>query len=233
MRIEPEISGVTVVLLGDFNPAIFTPAWFALHGLLPESVVEDADLQIAHPHVTQFAADWLRLHVTAARFLVETLQSPHVRLRDLVARTFKEYLHHTPVRAFGINRDVHFRVKSFAERDRIGRILAPVKPWGTWGHALGLDGENNGMRSLTMSQMDPGGRPSGGKINITIQPSNKIDKARPGVYVGVNDHYAIEDSELETAKHLMDLFDGNFETSLQRSDGIIDHIMSLAEKEEK
>ena len=36
MRIEPEISGVSVVLLGDFNPAIFTPAWFALHGLLPE-----------------------------------------------------------------------------------------------------------------------------------------------------------------------------------------------------
>ena len=35
MRIEPEISGVAVVLLGDFNPAIFTPAWFAMHELLP------------------------------------------------------------------------------------------------------------------------------------------------------------------------------------------------------
>ena len=48
MRIEPEISGVSVVLLGDFNPAIFTPAWFALHDLLPESVADDADLRIAH-----------------------------------------------------------------------------------------------------------------------------------------------------------------------------------------
>ena len=34
MRIEPEISGVQVVLVGDFNPAIFTPAWFALYRLL-------------------------------------------------------------------------------------------------------------------------------------------------------------------------------------------------------
>ena len=32
MRIEPAISGVEVVLLGDFNPAIFTPAWFAIFG---------------------------------------------------------------------------------------------------------------------------------------------------------------------------------------------------------
>ena len=40
MRIEPEISDVSVVLLGDFNPAIFTPAWFALHGLLPERVAD-------------------------------------------------------------------------------------------------------------------------------------------------------------------------------------------------
>ena len=42
MRIEPEISGVQIVLVGDFNPAIFTPAWFALYRLLPESVASSA-----------------------------------------------------------------------------------------------------------------------------------------------------------------------------------------------
>ena len=51
MRIEPEISGVGVVLLGDFNPAIFTPAWFALHGLLPESAADNAELQIAQSRI--------------------------------------------------------------------------------------------------------------------------------------------------------------------------------------
>ncbi|MYC69905.1 MAG: hypothetical protein F4X17_04265 [Gemmatimonadetes bacterium] len=166
MRIEPEISGVSVVLLGDFNPAIFTPAWFALHGLLPESVTDSADLRLAHQQVTEFAADWLLLHVTVDRFSVETLQAPHIRLRDLVARIFKEYLHHTPFRAFGINRSVHFQVKSLAERDRIGRTLAPVEPWGAWGHDLDLYGKHGGMKSLTMSQLAPDGRPTGSKSTL-------------------------------------------------------------------
>ena len=227
MRIEPEISGVTVVLLGKFNPAIFTPAWFELHDLLPQSVVEDADLQIAHQQATSFSAGWLRLQVTVDRFVVETLQAPHVRLRDLVARTFKEYLHHTPLGAFGINRDVHFRVKSFAERDRIVRTLAPVEPWGDWGKDIGLDGELGGMTSLTMSQFDPPRRPKGGQVNVTVEPSTRVGKGRTGVYVRINDHYASENAELRTAERLMDLFERNFETSVARSDGIIDHVMSL------
>ena len=230
MRIEPEISGVNVVLLGDFNPAIFTPAWFALHGILPESVTDSAHLGISHQQVTEFVADWLRLQVTAERFSVETLQAPHIRLCDFVARTFKEYLHHTPVSAFGINRNVHFRVKSLAERDRIGRTLAPVEPWGAWGQDLGLDGKQGGMTALTMTRLNPEGRPSGGQINVTVEPSHRIGEGRIGVYVRVNDHYTIDNAELETAERLIELFEDNFESSLKRSDGIIDHVMSLAKK---
>ena len=96
MRIEPEISGVQVVLVGDFNPAIFTPAWFSLYRLLPESVASSAKLEVAHPQATKFTADWLHLEVTVERFVVHTLQAPHVRVRDLVVRVFREHLYHTP-----------------------------------------------------------------------------------------------------------------------------------------
>ena len=232
MRIEPEISGVNVVLRGDFNPAIFTPAWFALHNLLPESVADSAVLQVAHQQVTAFDADWLHFQVTVDQFTVDTSQAPYVRVRDLVIRVFKEHLFHTPLRAFGINRNVHFRVKSFAERARIGRTLAPVEPWGKLGQNLGLSGENGGMTSLTMSQVAPHGRPTGGQINITVEPSHRIGKGRTGVYVRVNDHYAIDNAELETAERLMELFEINFDPSLERSNGIIDHIMSLTKARE-
>ena len=97
MRTEPEISGVTVILLGKFNPTIFTPAWFALHDLLPESAAESAELKIGHPQVTAFSYDWLRLEVTTERFIVETWLAPYIRLCDLVA---PEHLYHT--NAFGI-----------------------------------------------------------------------------------------------------------------------------------
>ena len=172
MRIEPEISGVSVVLLGKFNPAIFTPAWFALHGLLPAAAADNAVLQVAHQQVTAFNTDWLRFQVTLDVCTFETVQAPHIRVQDLVLRTFKEHLHHIPLRAFGINRDVHFRMNSPAERDRIGRTLVPVEPWGHWKNELELDQPQGGMTSLTMSQLRPLGRPDGGRINIKVEPSS-------------------------------------------------------------
>jgi hypothetical protein len=230
MRIEPEISGVQVVLVGDFNPAIFTPAWFALYRLLPESVASSAKLEVAHPQATKFTADWLHLEVTVERFVVHTLQAPHVRVRDLVVRVFREHLYHTPLKALGINRNVHFRVRNLTERDRIGRTLAPVEPWGTWGHDLGLDGTRGGMTSLRMSQLEPNGRPSGDKINVTVEPSARIGEGRTGVFVNVNDHHVIDETGPRAGTGLMNLLEKNFDESLKRSDDIIDHIMSLAQE---
>ena len=230
MRIEPEISGVQVVLVGDFNPAIFTPAWFALYGLLPKSVASSAKLEVAHPQVTKFAADWLNLEVTVERFAIDTSQAPHVRLRDLAVRVFREHLFHTPLKALGINRTVHFRVRNLAARDCIGRTLAPVEPWGRWGRDLGQDGVRGGMTSLRMTQIDPDGRPSGGRINVTVEPSIRIGEGRTGVFANVNDHYVIDETSPGAGTGLMELLETNFDTSLKRSDDIIDHIMSLAQE---
>ena len=232
MRIEPEISVVGVVLLGKFNPAIFTPAWFALHDLLSKGAAECAQLQVAHQQVTAFSADWLRLGVTPERFSVETLLAPHIRLCDLVLRVFKEHLSHTPLNALGINRNVHFRVGSFAERERIGRTLAPVEPWGAWAKQIGLNSEHGGMTSLTMARIAPEGRPKGDSINVTVEPSARIGDGQLGVYVRVNDHYSVESSSPETGQRLMGLIEENFETSLKRSDGVIDHVMSLEKEQE-
>ena len=227
--IEPEIDGVGVVVLGDFNPAIFTPAWFALHGLLSESAAESANLEIAGPTLTRFSTDWLSFHATVDRFDADTAQAPHSRVRDLVVRVFKEQLNMSP-RAIGINRHVHFRVGSLSERDRIGRTLAPVEPWGWFGEELGPDGEHGGMTSLRMSQVTPKGRPPGGEINVVVEPSNRIGDGRLGVFVSVNDHYEIDQSNARGISYLIDYLERDFDRSLRRSDSIIDQIMSLAKE---
>ncbi len=230
MRIEPEIDGVSIVLVGNFNPAIFTPAWFALCDLLPKTVVDGANLQVAHPEITHFQTDWLNLQVTIEKFSAETLLAPHIRVRDLVVRVFKEYLYHTPLRAFGINRNVHFRVRDFSASDRIGRTLAPVEPWGTWGRRLGTKGHQGGMISLTMTQATVEGRPADDQVNVTVQPSNRILEDAPGVYVGVNDHYTAGETDgREMGRRLMETLEENFDSSVAGSENIIDHIMSLAE----
>ncbi len=232
MRIEPEISGAGVVMLGAFNPAIFAPAWFVLHGLLPERAADSAKVEIIHPQATEFTFDWLHLQVTAENFFAETSQAPHVRVCDLVVRLFKEYLPHTPLKGLGINRYVHFRVRGLAERDRIGRTLAPVEPWGRWGADLEPDGVHGGMTSLTMSQIDPPGRAAGGRINVTVEPSKRIGDPRLGVYVGVNDHYLIDETSPTTGARSTGVLEENFDASMKRSDDIIDQVMSLAEERE-
>ena len=228
MRIEPEISGVSVVLVGSFNPAIFTPAWFTLHEILPKGVEESAHLQVVHNHLVEFSTEWLRLHVTTDRFQAETQQDPHVRVCDFVIRVFKEFLPHTPISALGINRMVHFPARNPAARDRVGRTLAPVEPWGECAEMLELDGNQNGMVSLTMRQYQPEGRPPGGQINVKVEPSARIGNGRVGIFIEVNDHYAIDSTLADGRSNLFGFLENGFELSIQRSDCIIDHVMSLA-----
>ncbi len=231
MRIEPEISEVSIVLLGNFNPAILTPAWFALQDFLPRSAADNAELQIAHPQILSFSTEWLQLQVTPDHFHAATQSAPNIRVRDFVVRVFREQLCHTPISAIGINRNVHFRAASSAARDRAGRILAPPEAWGEVAGKLGLDGEHGGMVSLTMSQTRPEGRPPGGQINVKVEPSVRINDRRLGVYVGVNDHYAIggsaADADPDARAELLRFVEDGFDSSIRRADEIIDHVMSL------
>ena len=231
MRIDPAITGASLVLLGHFNPSIFQPAWFGWQRLLPDKTVEAADLQTAQSSITAFRADWLELQVVPNRFGITTSQAPFVRLRDLGVRLFGEKLPHTPIHAMGINRQVHFDVKSLQERDRIGRLLAPVEPWGAWGRQLEPDGRHGGMTSLTMTQVNLQDRPCEGEINVTIQPSKMTGNRETGVYIEVNDHYAVKDGGNQNATSMIiRLVEEKFDASLDRAAEIIDHIMSLREK---
>ena len=232
MRIEPEITGASLVLLGDFNPSILVPAWFGWHGLLSPNVVDNAELILATPEITEFNADWLNLQVLRDRLLLRTFQSPFVRLRDLAVRVFREQLPHTRLSAMGINREVHFPVKSYSERDQIGRRLAPIEPWGEWSQKLELAKEYGGMASITMTQRNPEGRPPGGQINVTVEPSALIRQdLGTGVYVHVNDHYTVEDPQSQSATgEIVSLLEAGFDKSIERAEGIIDHIMSLGKE---
>ena len=228
MRIEPEIAGVSLVMLGNFNPSIFSPAWFGRHKLLSERMVDNAKTEIVHPQIAKFNADWLNTQVIPERFQIDTTNAPYVRLLDLAIRIFREFLPHTPLKAMGINREVHFSVRTFEERDRLGRRLAPVEPWGDWGKKLESDGEHGGMTSLTMTQVNPEGRLPGGQVNVKVEPSTRIGQGRRGVYVGVNDYYIIENSSSQMATdRIVTLLEENFGESLRRADEIIDHVMSL------
>ena len=229
MRIEPEISQVTIVLVGNLNPRIFAPDWFVRNGLFTAEQAEAAETEVIHAEIALFRMEWLTVRVERQRFIAETTEAPYVRISDLVVRTFKEFLPHTPIGKMGINRRVHFDVGSSEARDQIGEQLAPKEPWGEWGPLIAAGGseKHGGMISLAMEQRKVDDRPKG-HIRATIQPSVKIGEGRTGIFMDINDHYEIEHAdEVVGCEEIIQMLEKTFDASISRSDWIIEQIMRL------
>ncbi len=228
MRIEPEVSDASIVLVGNFNPPIFHPEWFARNGLIRDEEKEAAEIELIHHELTLFRMEWLSVRVEPQRFIAETQEGPFIRLSDFVVRTFAEYLVYTPINKMGINRKAHFSVGDEDTRNRIGKMLAPHQPWGEWAAAIGGKSvkKRGGMRSLTMEQRNPDDRKKG-HIQVTIEPSLQI-KNETGIYMRVNDHYEVEDPvNNQGCEELIRLLEQRFEASIKHSEWIIDQIMAL------
>jgi hypothetical protein len=175
--------GLNIVIRGKFNPTILQPQWLAAQELIRPAEAEAANIEIIHPQVAAFTAEWLGINVTLDRFQASTSQEPYYEfLCDLVAGLFG-ILRYTPLEVIGINRDFHYRLESQEKWHKVGDALAPKEPWG---ELL----SNPGMKVMGMQ----GQRPDGyqGYIMVQVEPSIRTDN---GVYVTVNDHYQLESAK--------------------------------------
>ncbi|MCJ2102702.1 hypothetical protein [Methylobacterium sp. E-046] len=232
MRIEPEIGGVAVVLLGNFNPAIFSPQWFARREIVSEAEADEAQIGVIHPEVVMFRLGSKNIHVEQNRFQVDTNEAPWVTALDVVAKTFGEFLVYTPVTSFGINRQVHFRLKSEPARFALGRKLAPTTPWGDWGQELDERPKElrSGVIDLTMREVWKN-EVLNGYTQATVQPSN-ILPGNTGVYIRINDHSNINvPQDGEGAERIIQTLCDKFDDVINRAEWIIDQIMKIAEEE--
>jgi hypothetical protein len=229
LRIEPEIGGCMVVLLGQFAPLMFSPLWFAKNNIVSSDTADAALIGILHQDLAQLRIGKFQLQVQVGRLQAETTEAPWVDLSDFVARTFTEALLATPINQMGINRIVHFSVGSEEIRDRIGKTLAPNEPWGEFGRAIAAtkSAGRGGCIDVTM-YLPTSGDGFKGHMQVSVQPSARI-KGNIGIYVQTNDHYDVGKlEEITDCTAIMKLLIDNFEKSVQFSDSIIDHLMSLA-----
>jgi len=116
--------GVSIVLRGKFNPAIFSPAWFEKNDLLGQKA-EDAEVRIIHPDVTSFKTDRMTLNSDRNRFSVEAAEEPWIGINDFTLRLFGDLLPHTPIEMLGINRTVECD-STFEKMEKIGDIINQV-----------------------------------------------------------------------------------------------------------
>ena len=212
MKHEIEIQEHSIVAVGNLNPAIFQPAWFASERLINprEAQVAMEAGGIISAQATRFQADWLRVQVVPDRFAVATENEAYYRhLHDLFASTFSRLVH-TPVKALGINYSCHYPLDDALWPD-ISEDLAPTNLWSNLLHAPR-------MRGLTMQ----GARPSGpkGYVQITVEPSLRV---KNGMYVDINNHYDLTEEELG-CRAMLRVLESEWSDTFQEYKTVIDRM---------
>lgn len=183
MKHELELQAHTIVAVGDLNPAIFQPAWFAAEGLITHEESRAAQIQMISAQAAVFQVDWLSLQVLPDRFLAATENEAFYRhLADLVVSTFSR-LNHTPISTLGINFGCHYRLDEPTHWMYISDELAPKSRWTELLNTPIL-------RSLTMGSLRTTGPK--GHVQIRVEPSVRIAN---GVFIDVNNHYEVSHEE--------------------------------------
>ena len=193
-----ELSGVTIVGAGSFNPAIVHPLWLAEKGLIAADAAEHAMQQggarpmIVSAQLASFVADWLSVQVTQEHAVLATVdQGREVDLRDL-ARGIFDLLPETPIDALGINSDSHFRTADESAWHAFGDRFLPKAFWEplfepkAWKPRS--DGKLVGMRGMTV-EVSRGDPRTPGHVRIELAPS--LRTTPNGIYVGINAHFQL------------------------------------------
>lgn len=231
---EPASDGMTVVVLGKFDPMAITPPWLRQMDLIgPE------DYESYHTEIISLGATIVSFGSIELRVLPESMQVATDAVADVeTARDLAAGILLSKgvpgISGMGINRMVHFKV-TLEDYHAIGDALTPKDLWDSVLHLPGM--LNVGIAGVR----DDG---YGGAVNVQVQPSTTI---QPGVFVSVNDHYTLAHADPPadrntppeaphaTLEHSSDkipvavkILTDEFSTSRNRAQAIIDRIKSLA-----
>ena len=227
-----EIFDASVVFVGDFNPAIFSPDWLERNQLLGSSDAqvarEDKNLIISH-EITRYETDWFHFQVLQQQFSVSSKGVVSLNLRDL-AIGITSLVPQTPVRALGLNFMAHYKMQSLADYHKLGDVLAPKN---IWNKLFQNDTYSAGLEAMTI-RIDPCKRGEEPKFKdaqrITLQPSSRVT---PGVFFSLNNHFDIgsrNDSSATTAEQAVKIIGEQWETSVKRSTEIFESVIASSLK---
>lgn len=186
MKKKPEIVLLNIVFVGNFNPVIFTPAWFASKNLIGETESESANVRIIHSDIAIFELPWFQFHATRDRFSVVSEQEAYFpSVFDLAVGTF-QLLQDTPIQVMGINRGFHIQCDSEEEWHRFGYFLAPQTPW------QGVFRRKSALKRIEITEKYSTENPSDGRLTVIVEPSGRV---RFGLFFLINDHYSVDSQQ--------------------------------------
>ena len=226
-----EILTSSIVAVGDFNPAIFSPDWLERNKLIGEGDAAAAregsqgrPLLVSH-QVSTFESEWFALQVLENQFSLTSKGALSPAFKDLAAGIF-QLVSHTPLNAVGLNFTGHFKLASQEEYHKVGDVLAPKDIW----NSLYPD-ESAGMEQITiLFKRGTRDKPVDTKDEkrITVQPSRSL---KFGVIVSLNDHHDVttaSEDNLTPAERVALIIDSQWELALKDAVGLFDKVLSMA-----
>lgn len=181
------LDGMSVIVRGHFNAAIFSPLWLLQQDLIGPKDFADAEIEVITSDVAAFSTGWLNCQVLPDTLEFNTIYPDEFeRLRDAAVGTLKA-LSHTPVAALGVNRQFHFEARDPDQYLAIGDRIVP-KPF--WEDLLSLP--------ATREVVLWGHRPDnfGGRVQVKVEPSFRF---AGHIYVQHNDHFDLTVSDKRPA----------------------------------
>lgn len=208
----------SLVLVGDFNPKIYHPAWFAAQELISSSEAEAATVEVLNHDVCIIKTAWLRLEVFRERFLAMPLENGRdEEVRDLAVGAFR-ILKHTPVRMLGINTSAGWHFPDEATWHAVGHQLVPKET--LWDAVL----DSPGMEELAVAGKRTDGHE--GRVRVSLRPVFK--DGRYGVEVQVNDHFQVDQPQaVGGAERAVALLGSAWDRSLAQAGKVFAKLMEL------
>lgn len=229
MNYAAEIFTSTIVALGHFNPAIFTPDWLERNGLIgsgdADGIRESTDGRqiIISNQATSYESDWFGIQVLEDKITLSSKGALSPAFKDLAAGIF-QLVPHTPMIAVGMNFLGHFKIPSQEQYHQIGDLLAPKDIWNKL-----YPEETPGLGQLVIRiQKGTRDKPAQTKNEkrISVQQSAAI---KFGIFFSYNDHHElteIEDHELQPAEHAVRIIDQEWEPAWHDALRVFDGVLT-------
>ena len=227
MNINPQKKQYSIVLIGEFNPAMFQPEWFLRNNIISK---EDADFArsttgstplVVTPQITLFGTPQLKIKVEMKRFEIIADKEPYISAKDFIYNTFSALPGYT-ISAYGFNYSAHYGVENNEIYQRIGDNLAPKQYWESL-----LGDDMTGLErkgGLATIQMQKEKNDNKGRLTVILQPSAII---KPGVFITSNDHTTVSSDDM-MAETVLDEINRRFEKSFEEMKVIQEDLIKRA-----
>lgn len=185
MAPSPKSERLSIVVVGQFNPAIVMPAWLEREGLVSKESASAAEVDLIAPDVASFTVSSKQVQVLRERLTVSTGDTREEdTLCDLVVGIL-DILSHTPTSQVGLNYEGHFLLSSESAWHGKGHLLAPKEPWADLLTKPGL--MNVTMRDNSRSD---------GHLDVSVGPSRIVTT---GLAVTTNNHFELASGAAQDA----------------------------------